>query len=182
MKLLMRRKGLGVFCVALLSTLALAACMLHQAPLQHEVGGAATPADHTDGMYRLTEGQYRNTIADIFGPDIIAGGRFEPTSRRPHGLLAPGDYQIAVSPSGMEQFAAMARTIASQVVDEKQPDDRGVKGADCKPRSRIAQPCEEKRLAQRTCDVKEIVPKLQRPADQCECVNDRSRPEDQDNK
>ncbi|HEX3913406.1 MAG TPA: DUF1592 domain-containing protein [Steroidobacteraceae bacterium] len=75
-------------------------------------------SDHIDGMYRLTEGQYRNTIADIFGPDIVTGGRFEPTSRRPHGLLAPGNYQIAVSPSGMEQFAAMARKIAGQVIDE----------------------------------------------------------------
>jgi len=115
----MHGKGLGSFCVGLLSTLAVAACTLHQAPLQREIRGAATPVNQTDGMYRITEGQYRNTIADIFGPDIIAGGRFEPTSRRPHGLLAPGDYQIAVSPSGMEQFAAMARTIASQVVDEK---------------------------------------------------------------
>ena len=90
--------------------------------------------DHVDGMYRLTEGQYRNTIADIFGPDIVTGGRFEPTSRRPHGLLAPGNYQIAVSPSGMEQFAAMARKIAGQVVD----DNHRAVLIGCKPASRAS--------------------------------------------
>jgi hypothetical protein len=70
------------------------------------------------GMYRLTAEQYRNSIRDIFGPDFEAGGRFEPLSRRAHGLLAAGSYQIAVSPAGMEQYALMATSIATKVVDE----------------------------------------------------------------
>jgi Protein of unknown function (DUF1592)/Protein of unknown function (DUF1588)/Protein of unknown function (DUF1595)/Protein of unknown function (DUF1587) len=115
MRIVFRQWPLAVTIIILTT---LSSCVSHQAP-EPSTSPAIARTSQPDGMYRLTEGQYRNTIADIFGPDIIAGGRFEPTSRRPHGLLAPGDYQIAVSPSGMEQYAAIARNIAAQVVDEK---------------------------------------------------------------
>lgn len=75
--------------------------------------------DVPSGMYRLTEEQFRNTIADAFGADIAIPGRFEPVERRNHGLLAPGSYQIAASAAGVEQFAAMAKAVANQVVDQK---------------------------------------------------------------
>jgi hypothetical protein len=67
---------------------------------------------------RLTETQYRQTIADIFGEDIKIAGRFEPGIRK-NGLLAVGTAVVAVSPSGFEQYDTMARSIAEQVVDEK---------------------------------------------------------------
>ncbi len=73
-------------------------------------GGAA-------GMRRLTEDQYRNSIADVFGSDILIAGRFDPVMRPEHGLLAAGTSEIAVSPSGFEQYYAMANGIASQVLD-----------------------------------------------------------------
>lgn len=101
--------------------------------------GACAPSSSTDGhrlpsnaeqaalqpvgMYRLTDQQYRNAIRDIFGPDIDVGGRFDPLMRRAHGLMAPGSYQISVSPAGMEQYAQMAHSIAEQVVD---PSHRAV--------------------------------------------------------
>jgi Protein of unknown function (DUF1588)/Protein of unknown function (DUF1592)/Protein of unknown function (DUF1595)/Protein of unknown function (DUF1587) len=90
------------------------------------------------GMRRLTEAQYRNTIADIFGPDITVAGRFEPIIRPTHSLISAGASAASISPAGLEQFDSIARTIASQVFDEahravfvkctpqdpKQPDDK----------------------------------------------------------
>ena len=70
------------------------------------------------GMRRLTEEQYRNSIADIFGPDVRVSGRFEPILRPEHGLIAAGTSQISVSPAGFEQYYTMANAIAAQVVDE----------------------------------------------------------------
>ena len=66
---------------------------------------------------RLTSQQYKTTIGDVFGPTIRLGGRFEP-ELRVDGLFEVGAGLVSVSPSGMEQYDAMARTIASQVVDE----------------------------------------------------------------
>jgi hypothetical protein len=69
-------------------------------------------------MRRLTEAQYRQSIADIFGADVNVTGRFEPDSRK-DGLLAIGTAWVTVTPAGLEQYDLMARGIATQVVDEK---------------------------------------------------------------
>jgi hypothetical protein len=73
-------------------------------------GGPAT-------VRRLTEGQYRNIIADVFGTHIVVAGRFDPLIRT-EGLLAVGASQATISPTGAERYAALARAIAQQVVDE----------------------------------------------------------------
>lgn len=65
-------------------------------------------------MRRLTGEQYRNAIEDSFGSAIEVAGRFEPDSRR-DGLNALGASLVAVTPSGFEQYEAMARNIAAQV-------------------------------------------------------------------
>ena len=70
-------------------------------------------------MRRITEAQYRNTIADIFGPDIKVAGRFEPIVRPAHELIASGASDAAISPTGIENFDAMARVIAAQIFAEK---------------------------------------------------------------
>jgi hypothetical protein len=70
------------------------------------------------GMRRLTEAQYRNAIVDIFGPDIVIAGRFEPIVRPAHQLLATGASSASISPAGLEQFDAIARSIAAQVFDD----------------------------------------------------------------
>ena len=76
--------------------------------------------DETSGaMRRLTEAQYRNAVADIFGPDIQFAGRMDPLVRPAHGLQAASVSQISVSAAGLEQYVRMARAIASQVVDEQ---------------------------------------------------------------
>ncbi|MSO73478.1 MAG: DUF1588 domain-containing protein [Rhodospirillaceae bacterium] len=90
-----------------------------------------TPADPPGAspvMRRLTQEQYRQSIADIFGADIKIAGRFEPDLRT-DGLLALGTTEVSVTPAGFEQYNTMARTIAAQVVDEKHRDALVI----CKP-------------------------------------------------
>lgn len=80
------------------------------------VAGTALSAEITRG--RLNEVQYRRIVADVFGPSIDIGGRFEPEVRR-DGLMAVGAGFVSVTPSGMEEFDKIARNIAQQVVSEE---------------------------------------------------------------
>jgi hypothetical protein len=70
---------------------------------------------------RLTPGQYQQIIADVFGPEVKIGGRFEPDIRQ-DGLLAVGASRISITVSGLSQYDGMARTIADQVVDKDHRD------------------------------------------------------------
>ncbi|HYJ35113.1 MAG TPA: DUF1592 domain-containing protein, partial [Rhizomicrobium sp.] len=79
---------------------------------------AASQSPYLSGLRRLTESQYRNSIADIFGPNIAVQGKFEP-DRRVGGLLASSGTRLSVTPAGFEAYAKMADGIAKQVVDEK---------------------------------------------------------------
>lgn len=65
-------------------------------------------------MRRLTAEQYRNAIEDAFGGQVEVAGRFEPDNRR-DGLNALGAALVSVTPSGFEQYEAVARSIADQV-------------------------------------------------------------------
>jgi hypothetical protein len=80
-------------------------------------GSEAPPSQ----VRRLTEAQYRRTIADVFGPDITVVGRFEP-DLRVDGLLAVGASAISISPAGLEQYEDIARGVAGQVVDPAHRD------------------------------------------------------------
>jgi hypothetical protein len=70
---------------------------------------------------RLSQEQYRQVVADLFGPSIKVGGRFEPDIRR-DGLLAMGASQVAVTASGLEEYDKIARNVAAQVVSEAHRD------------------------------------------------------------
>lgn len=67
---------------------------------------------------RLRPDQYRRIIADVFGPTIQIEGRFEPDVRD-DGLFAVGVGHVGVTSTGMEQYDALARGIAAQVVGEQ---------------------------------------------------------------
>jgi hypothetical protein len=84
-------------------------------------------------VQRLTEAQYRQIIADVFGDDIKIAGRFEPMVRK-DGLIEVGAGAAAVTPSGFEQFDAMARSIAAQLFE---PQRRG-RMMSCMPQSETA--------------------------------------------
>ena len=83
-----------------------------------EVAPVAAPTARLSGMRRLTESEYRNSIADIFGANIEVQGRFEP-DRRVGGLLSASSAILSITPAGFEAYAKMADTIAAQVVDAK---------------------------------------------------------------
>lgn len=70
-------------------------------------------------MRRLTETQYRNAIADLFGPSIEIKGRFERIVRPELGLIATGAMISSVSPAGFEQYDILARGVAAQVLSEE---------------------------------------------------------------
>ncbi len=67
-------------------------------------------------MRRLTESQYRATVADVFGDDVTVAGRFEPDARTSN-LLAVGSSNVSVTSSGFEQYDAIARGVARQALD-----------------------------------------------------------------
>lgn len=69
-------------------------------------------------MRRITESQYRNTIADVFSPDIRVVGRFEP-ELRVEGLAAAGSSQVSISSSGYEHYHALAGRIADQLLEDE---------------------------------------------------------------
>lgn len=91
----------------------------------------ASAATRIVGMRRLTESQYRNAIADIFGPDVVPVGRFEPIVRTSHQLIAAGASSASISPTGMEQFDTMARGVAAQAFNAQHRDTF----VTCKPTS-----------------------------------------------
>lgn len=88
-------------------TLALAGC-----------GESEPPTQGADAQFRrLTEEQYRNSIADIFGRGINIAGRFDPLERI-EGLLAVGAGQATITPAALERYESLGRSIALQVVSE----------------------------------------------------------------
>ena len=82
------------------------------------------------GLRRLSEQEYRNSIADIFGKDIAVQGMFEPQIRI-SGLVATSTSVLSVTPAGFESFSKMADAIALQVTDEK----HRAKLVSCAPKS-----------------------------------------------
>src|SRR5262245_54336489 len=98
----------------LFGVLALVAASIAQTPDPPEQAAPVTVA-----LRRITETQYRNTIADIFGPDIKVKGRFEPEKREDR-LLAIGNAQLSLTSSGFERYFALATSIADQVAGDKQ--------------------------------------------------------------
>ena len=69
-------------------------------------------------LRRLTEEQYRNIIADLFGEHIIIAGRFDPILRQ-DGLIAIGAGNATISASSFDKYEKLARSIAEQVVNEE---------------------------------------------------------------
>lgn len=108
-----RKKMYGLAGIAVISSVVVASVLLITSSNEPEV--AFSPGEPT--VRRLSAEQYHNVISDIFGSTIQLGGRFEP-ELRVEGLLGIGASAVSVSASGIQQYDAMARNIASQVMDE----------------------------------------------------------------
>lgn len=109
------------------STVALAALVVlvstgvsgsRSARAQTNAQTASAPTPGIVATRRLTEAQYKQTIADLFGEDIAVNGRFEPEQRE-HLLLAIGGSMLSISAAGFDQYFAIAKSVAEQVLDEK---------------------------------------------------------------
>jgi len=74
-------------------------------------------------MRRLTERQYRQTIADVFGEETEIPGRIEPDNRQ-LGLFAVGSTQVSVTASGFEQYESISRSIAEQALAPEKRDSQ----------------------------------------------------------
>ncbi|MCX7280460.1 MAG: DUF1592 domain-containing protein [Alphaproteobacteria bacterium] len=97
-------------------------------------GVCQLPAMATGGevvsMRRLTEQEYRNSIGDIFGKDIVVQGVFEP-GKRIGGLIEASAAILSVTPVGFDSYSKMADSIAMQATSEKARD----RLISCKPGS-----------------------------------------------
>lgn len=67
---------------------------------------------------RLTEDQYRATIAQVFSADIPVNGRFEAPARA-QGLVSVGTSTAGMSPFAVEQYDTAAQGIAAAVMAPK---------------------------------------------------------------
>jgi hypothetical protein len=103
-------RGLVGLCALALAT-ALAGC----GPTE-PAARAAPPT-----MRRLSNDQYRNTIADVFGPHVVVAGQADALTRT-DGLLADGARLARITPSGIEKFYGLAKAIAAQVVSPENRD------------------------------------------------------------
>jgi hypothetical protein len=113
----------GLACAAAVT--AAVFCTLASAAAQSE------PAEQTPlkvAVRRLTESQYRHTIADVFGPQVKVEARFEP-EKREEGLLAIGSSQLSLTSAGLEQYFALAGAISRQVLGS----DQRAAAVPCKP-------------------------------------------------
>ena len=83
------------------------------------IGAAALEASGSQvvGLRRLTENEYRNSIADILGKNIQVQGTFEPGIRI-GGLTAASTAVLSITPAGFESYTKMADSIATQAVSE----------------------------------------------------------------
>ena len=94
----------------------LSASILLLAAVTYADTAAAAPsaAPFVSSLRRLTEQEYRNSIGDVFGPQIEVRGSFEPTIRTA-GLEATSTASLSITPAGFESFNKMADSIAAQV-------------------------------------------------------------------
>jgi len=90
-------------------------------------------------MSRLTATQYRNTLRDILGEDVVLPQAPEPDEAA-GGFIAVGASRTSVSPLGVERFEEAAYNLAAQVMDEPARRERLVP---CSPTAVTDDACAE---------------------------------------
>ncbi|WP_417620976.1 DUF1592 domain-containing protein [Parasphingorhabdus sp.] len=90
--------------------------------------GEPDPVGGPPMLRRLTEEQYRASVADIFASDIPINARFEKPVRE-QGLIAIGTGRAGISAFAVEQYEAAAQGIVAAVLGKK----RRAEFIDCGP-------------------------------------------------
>lgn len=67
-------------------------------------------------LSRLTQSQYRNSIHDVFGEDVVVPAALEPDASI-EGLIAVGTTRTTISPWGTEQYETASYSIAAQAME-----------------------------------------------------------------
>ncbi|CAN7631046.1 DUF1592 domain-containing protein [Phenylobacterium sp. LjRoot225] len=98
--------------------------------LQARAASEPEPIGGPPMVRRLTEAQYRASMADIFGPGIPITARFEKPVRA-DGLIAIGTGEAGMSPFAVEQYDAAAQSIAAAVLSK----ERRHQSLSCRPKS-----------------------------------------------
>jgi len=111
---------------ALIALLALVACSSDGPKKPVSSSTSASPSEPgvpppAPTLRLLSQSEYANSIARVFGADIIVKIRFAPVNRV-DGLLSVGRSSAVVTPGALDPLDASARSIAAQVVD---PAHRG---------------------------------------------------------
>ncbi|MCC6915035.1 MAG: DUF1592 domain-containing protein [Rhodospirillaceae bacterium] len=107
----------GIACVL---TLGLMSCSEGASERKVASAPAVTPADYhgtVAHVRRITPEQYQNTVHYIFGRDLEVGNPFAPL-RRTDGLVAAGAASAGVTTGELQQLQRSASSIAAQVVDK----------------------------------------------------------------
>ena len=113
----------GVARMALLAGLlsvSVIGCHAAEEPIPTPPGPAPAVEAPAPTLRRLTERQYRNSVWDLLGIELLTGG-LEPDTAI-DGLLSVGAAQTSLSPLGVEQYEAAAFRLAEQALDAAHRD------------------------------------------------------------
>ncbi len=114
--------------IAVVSAFALASCSAPTSEGSAAATGAKPAAQtaskvsepETDGSEKrlrlMTQDQYLNTLAYVFGPDVRPDAYFPPTQRT-DGLVSLGAAKAGITPTRMEVFQKAAVTVSALIVD-----------------------------------------------------------------
>lgn len=92
------------------------------------------------GVARLTSAQYRNIVADVFGPEVVVPPALEPDVVQ-DGLVAIGASNATISVRGVEQYESAGFKIAAQVTKN---DALRARAIPCTPSGPADAGCAEK--------------------------------------
>ena len=92
------------------------------AAVEADAGGGPELVPTGPRLARLTRAQFRNTVRDLFGPDVVPPAGLEPDTAA-DGLFAVGATVAAVSSRGVEQYFDAARSLAAQLTTPERLGD-----------------------------------------------------------
>ncbi len=95
-------------------------------------------------LRRLTSAQYRNTIADLFGDDVVIATALEP-DEAVDGLLTVGASVVTISSLGVERYETAAFTVADQVMSDA---EKRATLVPCTPSASVDEACAREALSQ----------------------------------